>query len=76
MKKVALSLSEPVLDTVDRLAAQRGESGSRTIATILARVTQAKRGSRYYPQIDALFVEESIVTEQKHTADEFLARRP
>ena len=35
MRKIGMSLPEPVLKTVDRLAARRGESRRRTIATIL-----------------------------------------
>jgi len=72
MKKIAISLPEPVLKTVDRLAARRGESRSRTIATILSRVARAKRDRDLTAQIDALFADETIIPEQKRTADEFL----
>ncbi len=72
MKKIAISLPEPVLKTVDRLAARRGESRSRTIATILSRVARVKRDRDITAQIDALFADETIMTEQKRTADEFL----
>jgi len=76
MRKIAISLPEPVLDTVDRLAAQRGESRSRVIATILSRVTRAKRDRDITAQIDALFADETIVAEQKRTAEEFLRMSP
>ena len=72
MKKVAISLPEPVLETVDQLAARRGESRSHVIATILSRVARAKRERDITARIDALFADETIVTEQKRTADEFL----
>lgn len=76
MKKVAISLPEPVLETVDQLAARRGESRSHVIATILSRVARAKRDRDITAQIDALFADEIIVTEQKRTADEFLQGSP
>jgi metal-responsive CopG/Arc/MetJ family transcriptional regulator len=76
MKKVAISLPEPVLKTVDQLAARRGESRSRVIATILARVTQVKREREIIAQINALFADETIATEQKRTANEFLRISP
>ena len=70
MKKIAISLPEPVLDTVDQIAARRGESRSRVIADILSRVTRAKRDRDITAQIDALFTDEALVAEQKHTTDE------
>lgn len=76
MKKIAISLPEPVLDTVDQIAARRGESRSRVIADILLRVTRAKRDHDIVKQIDALFADETLVAEQKHTADEFLRMNP
>lgn len=72
MKKVAISLPEPVLETVDQLAARRGESRSHVIATILSRVARVKRDRDITARIDALFADETIVTEQKRTADKFL----
>lgn len=72
MKKVAISLPEPVLETVDQIAARRGESRSHVIATILSRVARAKRDRDITARIDALFSDETIVAEQKRTADEFL----
>ena len=76
MKKVAISLPEPVLRTVDQLAARRGESRSRVIATILSRVAQVKRDRDITARINALFADETIVAEQKRTADEFLRMSP
>jgi hypothetical protein len=76
VKKIAMSLPEPVLKTVDRLAARRGESRSRVIATILSRVTRVKRDRDITTQIDALFADEAIVAEQKRTADELLRMGP
>ncbi len=76
MKKIAISLSAPVLQTVGRLAAHRGESRSRTIATILSRVAQVKRDRDITAQSDALFADETIVAEQKCMADEFLGMSP
>ncbi len=76
MKKIAISLPQPVLETVDRLAAQRGESRSRTIATILSRVARAKRDRDITARIDAMFADETIRAEQKRTADEFSDMHP
>ena len=76
MKKIAISLPEPVLETVDRLATRRGESRSHLIATILSRVARAKRDRDITAQIDALLADKSITAEQKLTADEFLRMSP
>ena len=75
MKKIAISLPEPVLERVDRLAASRGESRSHLIATVLDRVARAQRDRDVTAQIDALLDDEMIV-EQKVTADEFLRISP
>jgi len=72
MKKIAISLPEPVLERVDRLAASRGESRSRLIATVLDRVARAKRDRDITAQIDALLANGTIAAEQKTTANEFL----
>lgn len=72
MKKVAISLPEPVLATVDRLAAEQGASRSRVISTILSRVARAKRDRDITAAVDALFADETVAAEQKRTADRFL----
>ena len=72
MKKVAISLPEPVLETVDKIAARRGESRSHVIATILSRLARVQRDHDITARIDALFADERITAEQKRTADEFL----
>ena len=76
MKKVAISLPAPVLETVDRLAAQQGASRSRVISTILARVARAKRDRDITAAVDALFADARVATEQKRTADRFLRVSP
>lgn len=76
MKRVAISLPEPILATVDQLAERRGESRSHLIATILSRVTQAKRDRDITARIDALFADETLRAEQKRTTDEFLGMTP
>ncbi len=68
MRKIAISLPDPVLKTVDQLAARRRESRSHVIATILSRVARLKRDRDITAQIDALFANEKIVAEQKRTA--------
>jgi Arc/MetJ-type ribon-helix-helix transcriptional regulator len=76
MKKIAISLPQPVLERVDRLAASRGESRSHLIATVLDRVARAKRDRDVTAQIDALLADEKIAAEQNATADEFLRISP
>jgi metal-responsive CopG/Arc/MetJ family transcriptional regulator len=76
MKKIAISLPGPVLERVDRLAASRGESRSRLIATVLDRVARAKRDRDITTQIDALLADGTLAAEQKATANEFLRMSP
>ncbi len=76
MKKVAISLPASVLQTVDRLAEQRGESRSRVIATILSKVAQAKRDRDTTAAVDELFADETVMAEQKRTADAYLRVSP
>jgi metal-responsive CopG/Arc/MetJ family transcriptional regulator len=76
MKKIAISLPEPVLERVDRLAASRGESRSQLIATVLDRVARAKRDRDITAEIDALLADGTIAAEQKATANEFLRMSP
>jgi metal-responsive CopG/Arc/MetJ family transcriptional regulator len=76
MKKIAISLPEPVLERVDQLAASRGESRSHLIATVLNRVARAKRDRDITAQIDALLADSKITAEQKTTADHFLRISP
>ena len=76
MKKIAISLPEPVLERVDRLAASRGESRSHLIATVLDRVARAKRDRDVTTQIDAPLADRTLAAEQKATADEFLQMSP
>jgi metal-responsive CopG/Arc/MetJ family transcriptional regulator len=76
MRKVAISLPEPVLETVDRLAAERGASRSSVISTILAMVARAKRDRDITAAVDALFANARVAEEQKRTADRFLRVSP
>lgn len=76
MKKIAISLPEPVLKTVDQLAQRRRESRSHVIATILSRVARLKRERDITAEIDALFADDEMVAEQKRTANEFLRGNP
>ncbi len=76
MKKIAISLPEPVLERVDELAASRGESRSHLIATVLDRVARAKRDRDITARIDTLLADGTIAAEQKATANEFLRMSP
>jgi len=76
MKKIAISLPEPVLERVDELAASRGESRSRLIATVLDRVARSKRDRDITARINELLADGTIAAEQKATANEFLRMSP
>ena len=76
MKRIAVSLSETVLASVNQLAERRGESRSHLIATILERVARAKRDRDITAQINALFGDRAMSTEQKQTSDAFLRMNP
>ena len=76
MKKIAVSLPETVLATVNQLAERRGESRSHLIATILERVAGAKRDRDITTQINALFADEGMSKEQQQTANAFLRMSP
>jgi len=76
MRKIAISLPEPVLKRVDQLAASRGESRSHLIATVLDRVARAKRDRDIITQIDRLFADDEILKEQKITSKQFLRISP
>lgn len=72
MKKIAISLPEPVLKRVDQLAASRGESRSHLIATVLGRVARAKHDRDITAQVDRLFADETIRSEQTNISKQFL----
>jgi len=76
MKKIAISLPEPVLERVDELAASRGESRSRLMATVLDRVARAKRDRDITARIDTLLADGTLAAEQRATANEFLRMSP
>jgi len=76
MKKIAISLPEPVLERVDKLAASRGESRSHLIATVLDRVSRAKHDRDVTTRIDELLADRTLAAEQKATADEFVRMSP
>jgi metal-responsive CopG/Arc/MetJ family transcriptional regulator len=76
MKKIAISLPEPLPERVDRLAASRGESRSHLIATVLDRVARAKRDRDVTARIDEILADGTLAAEQKATADEFLRMSP
>ncbi len=70
--RVAISLPEPVVEAVDDLAQERGETRARFISAVLERVARAKRDRDISAAIDALFGDPEIRAEQKKTADLFL----
>lgn len=74
--RVALSLPQPVVEAVDELAERRGESRSHFIASLLHRVASAKRDRQISAEIDALFSDPAIRTEQRETAEAFLSISP
>jgi len=74
--RVTVSLRQPVVRAVDDLAERCGESRSRFIAALLARVASAKRDREIGAEIDALFSDPTVRTEQEETAEWFLDLSP
>ena len=74
--RVAVLLPQPVVNAVDELAEQRGESRSHFIASLLARVASAKRDREIRAEIDALFADPTVRAEQKDTAEAFIRVSP
>lgn len=74
--RVAVSLPQPVVEAMDELAEQRGESRSHFIASLLCRVASTKRDREITAEIDALFSDPAIAAEQRETAESFLSISP
>jgi metal-responsive CopG/Arc/MetJ family transcriptional regulator len=74
--RVAVSLPQPVVEAMDELAEQRGESRSHFIASLLCRVASTKRDREITAEIDALFRDPAIAAEQRETAESFLSISP
>ena len=74
--RVVVSLPQAVVNAVNELAEQRGESRSHFIASLLARIVSAKRDREIRAEIDALFADPTVCAEQKDTAEAFLSVSP
>jgi len=74
--RVAVSLPQAVVNAVDELAEERGQSRSHFIASLLGRVASAKRDREIRAEIDALFADPAVCAEQKDTAEAFLSVSP
>ena len=74
--RVAVSLPQPVVEAMDELAEQRGESRSHFIAALLCRVASTKRDREITAEIDARFSDPAIAAEQRETAESFLSLSP
>ncbi len=74
--RVAVSLSEAVVNAVDELAQQRGESRNRFIASLLTRVASAKGDREIAAEVSALFADPHVRAEQRETAEAFLSVSP
>jgi metal-responsive CopG/Arc/MetJ family transcriptional regulator len=73
VKKFAISISEEVMDLVDRAAAERGVTRSRFITNVLHKVARARRDAEITRQINQLFLDPELEQEQRETATAFLA---
>lgn len=71
MRKIAISIPEVVLESVDELAERRGQSRSGMISAILARVTAVKRDREVTAAINAVFDDERVRDQQEQIADSF-----
>lgn len=76
VKKIAISLPESVLEAVDVLAAERGETRSRLIARILARAAGWKRDRDVTKAVDLLFEGGELAAEQSKTSEAFRSAGP
>jgi len=76
VRKIAISVHEDVLETVDRAAAERGLTRSRFITQVLARVSRAKNEREILREINAVFADPEIAREQRRTTRALMRLRP
>jgi Ribbon-helix-helix protein, copG family len=70
-KKFAISVSEEVMEKVDRAAAERGVTRSRFISEVLRKVARARGDAEVTKRLDRLFSNPRLAEEQRATALEF-----
>lgn len=66
--KIAISLPDAVLSSVDEAARARGESRSGYIARVLRAATRARRDREITKRLDELFAHSGLAEEQRRQA--------
>ncbi len=64
-RKTAISVSEELLDEVDRAAQDRGESRSRFVCRVLELAVRARRDAEVTKRLDDLFADDSLREDQR-----------
>ena len=73
LKKTAIAVPAEVLDQVDALARQRGESRSAFITRVLRAALRARRDREITRKLDELFAAPLLPEEERRSADELAA---
>ena len=68
--KTAVTLPQELLAEVDRVAADRGQSRSAFVVTVLRRAMRARRDADITRRLDELFRDEDLAAEQVRGARE------
>jgi hypothetical protein len=69
-RKIALTIPEGVLQAVDAVARQRGESRSSFVSRVLCVAMRARSHAEVTHRLDELFSDSAIAAEQLRVADE------
>ncbi len=64
-RKTAVTVSEELLNEVDRAAKERGESRSRFVCRVLELAVRARRDAHVTKRLDHLFADDSLCDEQR-----------
>jgi len=72
-RKIAISISESVLDRIDDLARKSQKSRSGYITDILEKVARTSREAEITARINDLFSDPGVQKEQKEVSDFFLS---
>ena len=67
---VALTIPEEVLEAVDAVARERGESRSGFISSVLRAAMKARSDAELTRRLDAIFADPGVAAEQLRVADE------
>jgi hypothetical protein len=68
LRKTAIAVPEALLDAVDEAAAERGQSRSRYITSVLELAVRARKDAEVTRRLNELFADDSIKTAQRASA--------